>query len=149
MNSTPATLTPSQHARATSIIASIHVSRGYQFARQFIRQAALSPRERVSTCTIEHVSQAMAEATGFPVSTAQMAMALADEGFTARSVRGLASTNVRLRGLQRAVRKGVVLPWPAQDLTPGPGAGHGDYLPRFLMFILGEHENGTEPESAE
>jgi hypothetical protein len=113
-------LTPADREFAKSVIAGIYQTQGYQLARQYVRRAALRPLRCFKTCAIDYVCQAMAAATGYSVSEGQMAMALADEGFTARDIDGVASTNVGLRGLRRSIREGVELPLSTTEIQPGP-----------------------------
>jgi hypothetical protein len=120
MKNAPIQLTPADREYAKGVIAGIYQTRGYQLARQYLRRAALRPLRCVKTCTIDYVCQAMASATGCSVSEGQMAMALADEGFTARDIQGVASTNVGLRGLHRSIREGVELPSSMPLIQPGP-----------------------------
>lgn len=113
-------LTSADRVAAKAIIVEIYASAGYQLARHFIQRAALHPRECLKTCSIAYVRQVMASATGYAVTEDQMTQALADEGFVARNIEGIGSTNVRLRGLQRAMREGVELPLSAKWIQPGP-----------------------------
>jgi hypothetical protein len=104
------TLTAADRAEALAIAASTQTSHGYKLARQFLDRAAIvRPRGVWHTCTIEHVRQVMAQATGHTVTSNEMALALADAGFVARELDGEAVTNVRRHSLARALREGVAL----------------------------------------